>query len=85
MSSHFSAQALRTHARRLPPSYWSKVWAAWCPSCQQEAMPLSSGCCGWCDTDLYGQPTRGPYDPPLVAPCVHSTINRHNHLTAVAA
>lgn len=52
---------------RLPRSHWDDVWAAWCPTCRQEAMPLTTGCCGFCDTNLAGQVTRGPYDDPLTA------------------
>lgn len=66
-SLSFALREPRTRARRLPRSHWSKVWAAWCPTCEQEAMPLSTGCCGWCDTHLAGQPTRGPYDPRITA------------------
>lgn len=46
-------------------NYWREVWAAWCPTCRQETMPFPSGCCAFCDTRLEGQPTRGPYDPPI--------------------
>jgi hypothetical protein len=46
-------------------NHWRAVWAAWCPGCRQETMPFASGRCGFCDTHLRGQPTRGPYDPPL--------------------
>ncbi len=28
-------------------------------------MPLASGTCGFCNTYLAGQRTRGPYDAPL--------------------
>jgi hypothetical protein len=28
-------------------------------------MPFPSGRCGFCDTHLRGQPTRGPHDVPL--------------------
>lgn len=52
--------------RRLPPAHWAQVWAAWCPVCEQETMPLNTGCCGFCDTNLAGQVTRGPYDPPIL-------------------
>jgi len=44
---------------------WSRVWAAWCPSCRQECIPMRSGRCGFCDTSLVGQPTRESYEPPL--------------------
>jgi hypothetical protein len=55
-----------THtSRRLPPSHWRDVWAAWCPTCEQDTMPMPSGCCGWCDTHLSGQPTRQWFEPPL--------------------
>lgn len=72
---------------RLPPSYWDKVWAAWCPTCHQEAMPLSTGCCGFCDTNLAGQPTRGPYDEPLAGPSPSEDAARqeHTHSIAIAA
>jgi hypothetical protein len=60
---------------RFPPSHWDTVWAAWCPTCEQESMPLSTGCCGFCDTNLAGQPTRGPYDQPLIGPYRESTIH----------
>lgn len=46
-------------------NHWRGVWAAWCPTCRQETMPFPSGRCGFCDTHLRGQPTRGPYDPPV--------------------
>jgi hypothetical protein len=46
-------------------NHWRKVWAAWCPTCGEETMPFPSGRCAFCDTHLHGQPTRGPYDPPL--------------------
>lgn len=46
-------------------SYWSSVWAAWCPTCEQETMPFPSGRCAFCDLHLEGQPTRGANDPPL--------------------
>lgn len=46
-------------------SYWSSVWAAWCPTCEQETMPFPSGRCAFCDTHLEGQPTREPHDLPL--------------------
>jgi hypothetical protein len=55
----------RPRMRRRGWSYWSAVWAAWCPTCGQETMPFPSGCCAFCDTHLEGQPTRGPHDPPL--------------------
>ena len=48
-----------------PRSQWRDVWAAWCPTCRQECIPLDSGICGWCNTKLDGQPTRGPLDAPL--------------------
>lgn len=59
--------------RRRGWSYWRSLWAAWCPTCQQETMPFPSGRCAFCDTHLEGQPTRGPRDPrltggPLVLP-----------------
>lgn len=68
---------------KLPPSYWDSVWAAWCPTCRQEAMPLSSGCCGFCDTQLAGQRTRGAYDPPLEDPTEESAGRVHR--IAIAA
>lgn len=54
-----------TALRRRGWSYWGSVWAAWCPTCEQETMPFPSGRCAFCDTHLEGQPTRGPHDPPL--------------------
>jgi len=30
------------------------ILAAWCPTCDQEAMPMSNGTCGWCDTPIIG-------------------------------
>ncbi len=79
--------ALRTaHVRqlRLPPSHWDKVWAAWCPTCGQEAIPLSTGCCGFCDTNLAGQATRGPHDAPLTADTA-ANGSRNIHPIAIAA
>lgn len=28
------------------------IIGAWCPRCRQEAMPVSLGRCGWCDTRI---------------------------------
>jgi len=55
MSKPYVGRTRGVRQLRLPPSHWDKVWTAWCPTCQQEAMPLRSGLCGWCDTDLHGQ------------------------------
>lgn len=65
MQRHLALGTSTVHQFRLPRSHWDSVWAAWCPTCAEEAMPLSSGICGFCDTYLTGQRTRGPYDPPL--------------------
>lgn len=62
----------RPRSRRLPPSHWKHVWAAWCPTCEQDTMPMPTGCCGWCDTDLTGQPTREWFEPPLRGPAEKS-------------
>ena len=59
-----------------PPSYWRTIWAAWCPKCKQECMPLLTGTCGFCDTPLIGQPTRGPYDPPLTRESLSDSLIR---------
>ena len=65
-----------THtSRRLPPSHWRGVWAAWCPTCEQDTMPMPSGCCGWCDTNLAGQPTCDWFEPPLRGPVAAEATN----------
>src|ERR1700710_2875456 len=48
-------------------NHWRAVWAAWCPTCNQETMPFPSGRCAFCDAHLQGQLARGPYDPHLTA------------------
>lgn len=55
----------RLGTRQKGWSYWSSVWAAWCPTCAQATMPFPSGRCAFCDTHLEGQSTRGAHDPPL--------------------
>jgi hypothetical protein len=50
---------------RLRAANWDEVWAAWCPTCHQECMPMPRGTCAFCDTSLIGQPTREPHEPPL--------------------
>lgn len=50
--------------------HWRGVWAAWCPTCEQETMPLPSGRCAFCDTHLAGQPTRAAGEPPLMSSAV---------------
>jgi hypothetical protein len=81
--SHTSASRV-SNARilKFPPSYWDGVWAAWCPTCKQEAMPLSSGCCGFCGTQLAGQPTREAHDAPLTGPTPSSSGQFINIATA---
>jgi hypothetical protein len=32
------------------------ILAAYCPTCQQEAMPMANNTCGWCDTPIIGPP-----------------------------
>jgi hypothetical protein len=44
---------------------WTEIWAAWCPTCRQECVPMPSGRCGFCDASLLGQPTRNWNAPPL--------------------
>jgi hypothetical protein len=68
-------------------SYWSSVWAAWCPTCEQETMPFPSGRCAFCNSHLEGQPTRGPYDPPLThgRPASAIPAAESNTITAKAA
>jgi hypothetical protein len=69
----------RPTSRRRPPSYWTGIWAAWCPTCEQEAMPMPSGRCGWCDTNLAGQPTRRWFEPPLRGPGTPEHTGEQNH------
>ena len=32
------------------------ILAAFCPTCDLEAMPMRDGTCGWCDTPIIGPP-----------------------------
>jgi hypothetical protein len=32
----------------------------WCPKCEERVVPLSSGACGWCDTDLSAEAPAEP-------------------------
>lgn len=50
---------------RIQPVCWDEVWAAWCPQCQDECMPLKDGVCPFCDSLLFGQPTRAASEPKL--------------------
>ena len=83
--SNRRAQRSATRRFRLPPSHWGKVWAAWCPTCEQEAMPLPSGICGICDTSLAGQPTRGPYEKPLTGLAPVETASKSTPIIELAA
>lgn len=55
-----------TAAPQQPRLVEGILFAAWCPTCEQEAMPLTTGRCGWCDTpisvrlDRDGRPTTIP-------------------------
>jgi hypothetical protein len=41
------------------------ILAAYCPTCQQEAMPMRDNTCGWCDTPIIGPPgTPAPVPKP---------------------
>lgn len=64
-----SAAAPSAHAQ-YGWNYWRSIWAAWCPTCQQETMPFPSGRCGFCNTHLAGQPTRQAHEPALTAEAV---------------
>lgn len=65
MSEIVHSKALACRIASLRVSDWSKIWAAWCPFCRQECIPMPSGRCGFCDTSLVGQATRCPNEPPL--------------------
>ena len=65
--ARLSKTELLNDRTRLKPAVlkWNDVWAAWCPTCLQECMPMPSGRCGFCETSLVGQPTREWDEPPL--------------------
>jgi hypothetical protein len=58
--------ALASRLASLKATHWSDVWAAWCPNCRQECVPMPSGRCGFCDASLVGQPMRNWNEPPLL-------------------
>jgi hypothetical protein len=65
MGERKPASAILTALNAATPSSWDEVWAAWCPACQEECIPLPSGRCGFCGMNLLGQPTRAYDEPPL--------------------
>jgi hypothetical protein len=56
------------------PSSWEDVWAAWCPACLEECIPMRDGRCGFCGMTLLGQPTRRYDEAPLTAESVKSQV-----------
>lgn len=65
MSKTEVSAALASRLASLTVTQWDEVWAAWCPDCRQECVPMTSGRCGFCDASLLGQPTRNWNEPPL--------------------
>jgi hypothetical protein len=49
----------------------------WCPKCEERVVPLRSGACGWCDTELASDPEGGGIpEPEAPAPPVAARPRR---------